>query len=254
MNNLSLPDGFSWAQNIQLGTPEVYQLSVGAWPRFLLEDSDIPDPLLKFQMTAQDFKERFKVYGIRHTESGKLVAFIQAVLVEIDTSKKELPNLGWRFSIQNASQRSVKNTVSLIEASIDSHFRGHGLSKFLINKVKQEAVSLGFNSVIAPVRPTLKTQFPKESIEDYCARKTSDGRIFDPWIRTHVEAGAELCNICYDSVCITASLTWWREKTGLLLSDSGTHLIEGALMPLEVSIEKKLAVYREPNVWVRYAL
>lgn len=247
-----LPNGFSWAADIELGSPEVYRLSQAAWPRFLLEESDSPDPLLKFQISVVEFKERFKVYGIRHDSSGELVAFVQAVHVEIDVTKPELPDLGWRFSIQNASVKSHKNSMSLVEASIDSKFRGFGLSKCLIAKVKEEARKQGFQQLIAPVRPILKGQFLEESMESYCLRKTPDGRLFDPWLRTHVEAGATLSNICHNSVCVKASLPRWRDWTGLPLSQSGPHPIPGGLAPLHVNVEINNGVYTEPNVWVKY--
>ena len=249
-----LPEDFVWAENIQLGTPEVYRLSQMSWPRFLLEESDIPDPILKFQIGLQDFKERFKVFGIRHFSSGLLVAFIQAVHVEIDLEAKELPDLGWRFSLQNASQRSIKNAMSLIEASVDPNFRGHGLSKMLIDRVKSEAQVLKLPQLIAPVRPTLKAKFQSETVEFYCQRKDAKSRIFDPWLRAHVEAGADIINVCHNSVCVKATLDKWRDWTGLQLSASGPTLVEGALMPVLINTETNIGIYSEPNVWVRYKL
>lgn len=248
-----LPDGFSWAKNIELGTPEVYRLSQMSWPRFLLEESDIPDPLLKFQISAHEFKERFHIFGIREEASGLLVAFIQAVQVEINPDVNELPDLGWRFSIQNASQRSQKNALSLVEASIDPKFRGHGLSRRLIERVKSEAQLRNFRQLIAPVRPTMKAKFPTESIEYYCSRKDPNSRVFDPWLRVHVEAGGVIANICPNSVCVTATLGKWQEWTGIPMSSEGPILVEGALMPILVDREREEGIYTEPNVWVKYS-
>jgi len=249
-----LPPQFSWADQIALGTPEVYRLSQLAWPRFLLEESDIPDPILKFEITVPEFQEKFKVFGLRETATGLLVAFIQAVHVAVDLKTQELPQMGWRFSIQNASTRSPKNALSLVEASIDSNFRGHGLSKFLLDRVKQEAREKNFAVIVAPVRPTLKTQFPTETIEAYCERRDERGRIFDPWLRTHVEAGAEIVNICHESARVQATLPKWREWTGLPFASNGDQLVEGALTPVQVDLAKNIAVYTEPNVWVKYHL
>lgn len=252
MSSVQLPSGFDWAESIELGSPEVYRLSALAWPRFLLEESDFPDPLLKFQISRDDFKKRFRAYGIRESSSGLLVAFIQAVHVAVDPDRSELPDLGWRFSIQNAAQSSTKNCMSLVEASIDSKFRGHGLSKCLIERCKEEARKEGFQFLIAPVRPTLKEQFPNESIESYCKQTAPDGRIFDPWLRTHVEAGATLMNVCHNSVCVQASLTKWRDWTGLPFLHTGPQPIPHGLMPVMVNPSMNVGIYSEPNVWVRY--
>lgn len=252
MSTPQLPEGFSWAVDVELGSPEVYHLSKTSWPRFLLEESDIHDPILKFQISVEEFREKFKVYGVRDEASKNLVAFIQTVDVEIDLMAAELPDLGWRFSIQNASMRSRKNCVSLVEASVAPENRGFGLSKCLIQQAKEQAKRRGFRHVIAPVRPTMKVQFPNESIETYCNRKTPDQRLFDPWLRAHVESGATLANICHNSVCVRASLSKWRDWTGLPLLQSGPQIIPGGLMPLMVDLETGVAVYTEPNVWVRY--
>ncbi len=288
--NFDLPDGFTWDSQLQLGSPEVYRLSEEAWPRFLLDESDIPDPILKFQISTVDFEKRFRAYGIRESSTGKLIAFIQAVLVAIDRSVQELPALGWRFSIQNASVNSLKNCVSLTEACVDRKYRGRGFAKALIQGAKIEARALGFDMVIAPVRPTGKTAYPLESMEMYCRRQLPDGRIFDPWLRTHHEAGAQIMNICEDSVLVRANLTKWREWTKLQLNENGLCVIEGGLVPLDVRLPVRLpnrltgefpgefpgqfpgqfpgelpdqnssqfaepiAVYREPNVWMKYTL
>ncbi len=241
---MDLPTGFSWAENVELGSPEVYRLSKLSWPRFLLEESDLPDPILKFQLSVDEFRERFKVFGIRQHSTGLLVAFIQAVLVEIDPSARTLPEMGWRFSIQNASQNTAKNAVSLIEASIDPDFRGQGLSTLLIERVKKFTREKGYSQLIAPVRPVGKARFAQESMEDYLARER------DPWLRVHLESGAEIVNVCHDSVRVRATLAKWREWTGLPFSEGDSVIVDGALMPIQSSGD--IGVYQEPNVWVRY--
>ena len=254
MTNLSLPNGFTWDSSIQLGSPEVYRLAQQAWPRFLLEESDFPDPILNFKISAVEFAKRFNAYGIRETSSQLLIAFIQAVHLEVDLTQGELPDLGWRFSIQNAAQTSVKNCVSLVEASVDLKFRGHGLLKLLLQKAMHEAIAQGFRTMIAPVRPGAKAQFPRETMEAYCTRQTPDQRIYDPWLRAHIESGGVMTNICHNSALVRASLAKWRDWTCFSLEQSGREVISGALAPLEVNLEENLGTYREPNVWLKYTL
>lgn len=183
-----------------------------------------------------------------------LIAFIQEVHVEVDLTQGKLPDSGWRFSIQNAAQTSVKNCVSLVEASVDFKFRGHGLPKLLLQKAKHEAIAKGFRTLIAPVRPGAEAKFPRETMKAYCTRQTPDQRIYEPWLRAHIESGGVMTNICHNSVLVRASLTNWRDWTGLSLEQSGREVISGALAPLEVNLEENLGLYREPNVWVKYTL
>jgi GNAT superfamily N-acetyltransferase len=253
MSDIQLPNGFAWADDIQLGSPEVYRLSQLSWPRFLLEESDHANPLLKFHISARDFKERFRVYGIRNSNR-QLVAFIQAVLVEIDLDEVELPKMGWRFSIADAAKPSKKNAVSLVEVSIGPQFRGHGLAKALIEHAKRIAKLERFSHLIAPVRPTLKSDYPYESIETYCERKTSNGTVYDPWLRIHLDAGGVITNICQDSVLVTASLEKWRAWTGLPFLRHGPNVVPGALNPVAVDLKANVGIYSEPNIWVKYLL
>lgn len=234
---MELPAGFSWA-DVELGSPDVYRLSQQSWPSFLLGESDIPDPALKFQLSMPEFKERFRAFGLRETETGILIAFMQAVQVQIDLSARDLPDDGYRFSVHNAAIRSPKNCLSLVEASVDPRFRGRGLSRHLIARAKREARAMGFDTMIAPVRPLLK----------------SDKRLQDPWLRTHVESGATIQNICHNSVRVRASLAKWREWTSLDLTAPGPQDLPGGLAPMWVDLEEGVGTYTEANVWVRYKL
>jgi hypothetical protein len=34
--------------------------------------------------------------------------------------------------------------------------------------------------------------------------------------------------------------------------ESGAYVVQGALQPVEMDLERDLGVYREPNVWMRH--
>jgi hypothetical protein len=53
---------------------------------------------------------------------------------------------------------------------------------------------------------------------------------------------------------IPGTLAQWREWTGLPLDASGDIDVDGALVPVHVSVEHDYAVYVEPNVWVHHPL
>ena len=40
-------------------------------------------------------------------------------------------------------------------------------------------------SFVAPVRPTLKSNYTLTSFESYVGWKRGDGALFDPWLRVH---------------------------------------------------------------------
>ncbi len=106
--------------------------------------------------------------------------------------------------------------------------------------------------VVAPVRPTRKQEFLDTPMDAYLKMTDERGRIFDPWIRTHLELGAELLNICQNSVVITASFKRWKLWLGVDLDKTEEFTPPLGLAKLEVDPANRRATYREPNVWMRY--
>jgi hypothetical protein len=53
---------------------------------------------------------------------------------------------------------------------------------------------------------------------------------------------------------IPGSISDWEQWTGLKFFESGDYVIEGALNPVNIDLEKDLGIYTEPNVWVLHQL
>jgi hypothetical protein len=53
---------------------------------------------------------------------------------------------------------------------------------------------------------------------------------------------------------VTAPVAQWERWTGLPLPGSGRYVVPGALVPVEVDVERDEGRYQEPNVWVRHRL
>lgn len=249
---IPLPDGFSWDPDLKLGK-ETAALSAQVWPNYLISESDLPEPGLKFEITRQELARRFPVWGIRRDDTGELAAFANGAQLAVDFSKP-LPDGGWQQAIRSAGSNAKPNALCLLVATVQPTLRGLGLSRLLINRAKLAARESGFEFMIAPVRPTLKTEMPFSSMADYILKRTEDGEIYDPWIRMHVKCGGELLNVCSESVRIRATLKKWREWTGLPLVASGDRVLPQGLVPLKVDTYKNVGTYCEPNVWVRYRL
>jgi hypothetical protein len=108
----------------------------------------------------------------------------------------------------------------------------------------------GFPALIAPVRPTWKDRYPLISIERYVSWTRDDGLPFDPWLRVHARLGAELLEVCPESMRIQGSSKDWEGWTGLRFPDDGDYIVPGALVP--VRFESGRGTYLEPNVWMRH--
>ena len=117
--------------------------------------------------------------------------------------------------------------------------------------LRDNAGRLGFAELLAPVRPNGKTDV-HESMADYAFRTREDGLPVDPWLRVHVRAGGRVDRVAPRSMVIPGTVEEWREWTGLAFDRTGAVEVPGALAPVLCDAEHGVAVYVEPNVWVRH--
>ena len=144
------------------------------------------------------------------------------------------------------------DVLSAMVAVVDRRRQGEGLSSLLIRAMGDVARRNGFPALIAPVRPTWKDRYPLIPMERYVSWKRDDGLPFDPWLRVHARLGAELLEVCPESMRIEGSNAEWEAWTGLAFPDDGDYVVPGALVP--VRFAGGHGVYVEPNVWMRHRL
>jgi GNAT superfamily N-acetyltransferase len=170
----------------------------------------------------------------------------------------ELPNRGWDAVIQSAAENRGAGRrgaqVSALEITIKPELRGKGLAGIVLNAMRDNAKRLGHDVLVAPVRPSAKSQVPTEPIGAYALRRRDDDLPVDPWLRVHVRAGATIVRVAPYSMTIAGTLSEWRGWTGLPFDRDGAVTVPGALVPVHCDLAQETAVYVEPNVWVRHIL
>lgn len=120
--------------------------------------------------------------------------------------------------------------------------------------MKKLASALSLSSLVVPVRPTKKAQYPLQSIHEYSRWQNSDGYLYDPWLRVHEKLGAEIINVVENTLEVTGSLENWAQWTGMVFPTSGEYVVKGALSTVTVNTEKGIATYLEPNVWMLHPM
>jgi len=143
-------------------------------------------------------------------------------------------------------------TLSAVVAVLDPATQGRGLSRLVIEGMRTAAGRAGLDALVAPVRPTLKSRYPLIPMEEYCTWRREDGQLFDPWLRVHERLGAEILGVCPGSLIVEGSVAEWEKWTGLDFPGSGSYVVEGALVPVEVDRDANVGRYCEPNVWMRH--
>lgn len=239
-------------------------------------------PDLRAQMFSAEFQAGWPEFARHDPEAGlyygALDRYVDFVLAAVDRAapdrvvargcsvpvafrdgtpgRNELPLDGWDGVIRwaDADWRAGRRptVVSALEILVAPPYRGRGLSQVMLQAMIANTWTRGFADLYAPLRPSDKHREPYVAFADYVRRTRPDGLPQDPWVRTHVRAGARIVKIAPRSMVIAGSIAEWSEWSGLSLTQSGDVAVAGALSPLHVSIEQDHAVYIEPNLWVHH--
>jgi hypothetical protein len=166
----------------------------------------------------------------------------------------DLPDEGieWALStaVAQAGSGETPNLLCAFQIVIDPMMRGRRLSHIAVETMIDIARANGMTSLIAPVRPNRKINYPLMPIDEYTSARRADGLPLDDWLRVHLRLGGKIVGICHHSLTITGSLSDWHKWTGISYSQSGQQMVPGALVPVEFDIENDRGVYIEPNIWV----
>jgi hypothetical protein len=138
--------------------------------------------------------------------------------------------------------------LSALAISVLPERQGKGLAARMINAMRDAARAAALRELIAPVRPTLKAQYPLIPIERYAEWRREDGSHFDPWIRVHERVGGRILAPAPVSMTMDCLVADWEEWTGMRFPENGTFVFPGALAPLEVS--DGIGRHVEPNTWL----
>jgi hypothetical protein len=171
-----------------------------------------------------------------------------------DGSMPDLP-AGWDDAVTRSAalvrSKQRPNAVCALSITLAGGLGGLDLGTRMISNLARAAEHAGATSLIAPVRPTLKSRYPLVSMERYLSWR-SEGEPFDPWLRLHLRLGARVLGLSPTSMTLTGTIEEWEGWLDMKLPDSGEFVIPGGLVPLVVDTSTGTATYREPNVWVQH--
>jgi GNAT superfamily N-acetyltransferase len=238
------------AERIDLDLGKAEAPLAAAWPPFVLADP-----------VAERYWDRvlgdFASWQVLAFDDRELVAAGHSAPFYWNGQAADLPS-GWDAVLTQAvaDQAAGRSPTALAALSVtvrDSH-RGQGLSRTVLETLRALAARAGLPDLVAPVRPAFKSRYPLIPMEQYLTWTRPGGRPFDPWLGVHLGLGAELLQVCPASMVIAAPVAQWEDWTGLRLPGSGRYVVPGALVPVEVDVDRDEGRYIEPNVWVRHRL
>lgn len=194
----------------------------------------------------------FPDHQVALIEGDELLAELHAVPTPWDGSTSDLPS-GWDEAFLRAFESGREpDVLCALAISVRPDQQGRRLSSRVLDEMRRTGAAAGLRELIAPVRPTRKSEYPLVPIERYMTWRRSDGRHFDPWIRIHEHAGGEILAAAPDSMAMEAPVSDWQEWTGMEFPDDGDHIVPGMLAPLHV--RNGVGRHVEPNVWLRHSV
>jgi hypothetical protein len=155
-------------------------------------------------------------------------------------------------AVEGRERGIAADTLVICGAVVAGRLKGRGLAGQLLAALRDTAVRAGLTRVIAPVRPTLKQQYPLTPVETFMTWTRPDGTALDPWIRTHLRLSASILAAAPASQTMTGTVAEWEQWSGIALPSSGDYVIPQGLNVLHVDREADLGTYVEPNIWIRH--
>ena len=186
-------------------------------------------------------------------ESDYVVAASSAVPFFWDEDEP-LPAEGWDWVVRTAyeTRDMPPNTMGGLAISVPSVHRSQGFARIMIGAMKALCQARGLGKIVIPVRPTLKARHQHIAMHDYVGWKDEAGRLYDPWLRSHVAMGGQIMGLCDRSMVVEEPLGFWETWMDRRIDESGAYELSGGLVPLMVDRQRGIGTYAEPNVWIRY--
>lgn len=218
------------------------------WPEFMLHDSashlfpQLYEKLPDFQFTLVE------------NRTGQPMVIGNSVPLHWEKKIDELPDEGWRWAIETGiadHDRGVKaNLLCALQIVVFKEYRSQNFSQWAVRAMKMIGEQHGLRGLVAPVRPSSKSDYPMIPIDEYIRFTLDDGRLFDPWLRVHANLGARIVNVCHGAMYITGTVDQWKSWTGINFDHDGEVVVPGALNPVDVDLAADRIDYHEPNVWM----
>jgi hypothetical protein len=227
--------------------PQVNLLARDGWPTFMLH-ADTP-----YWARLYDIFAGFQILFC--DAAGALVALGHTIPFTWNGDVEALPptiNEVMGRAVEVHRRGLTPNTLCALAALVTGSQQRRGLSAEILRAMRSLAAGHGMHSLVAPVRPTLKSLYPLTPIDRYARWKRDDGSPFDPWIRVHWRLGAEYLKFAPEALVVMGTVAEWEEWTGMSFPESGEYVIPGALQPITIDRERNSGRYVDPNVWMRH--
>lgn len=213
------------------------------WAPYLYETEAVPD----------DWTYTPELWVVAEDPARGIVASADACWLDWDGDPAHLPAGGWQEVLwASRTQGPVRapRWACALGVNVLPEARGSGLARRMLGALVARATSAGAVGVIAPVRPTHRGLWPHLPIDAYARLESADGRVVDPWIRTHLGLGGVIVGVCERSLVMREPHERWQDWLGMALPATGRLIPPGSIGWLHLGGAEGELV--EESVWIRH--
>lgn len=225
------------------------RLGASPWPVFLGHDEVVNSLWDRLYERVPDYQ-----FALTDRDGGDLIAVGNCIPIRWDGDSSTLPPRGIDAVLENgvATFESGKEptAASALMIVVEPGQLGRGLSAACIEVMRDIVAAHGLRILVAPVRPTEKHRYPLIPMERYATWSRADGSLFDPWLRTHQRVGAVVAGVAPASMTVRGTVAEWEAWTDLAMPETGSYVVPGALVPVEIDRDRDVGLYVEPNCWM----
>lgn len=167
----------------------------------------------------------------------------------------DLPAEGWDWVVETAVRTKNRraNMLGALAVSVPAVHRSKGYARTIIRALLSLAETKKLNGIVVPVRPTGKVRHPWVPIADYMTWTDDTGRLYDPWLRSHLSSGGKIVGPCERSMVVHEPLGFWENWSNQRYEETGDYALQGGIAPVRIDVDRQTGTYEEPNVWVTYS-
>ena len=231
----------------------INRLISSSWPKFMLQDSVAHRYWYRLYEVFPGFQ-----FALVESDGETIIAAGNSLPLAWEGDPDDLPEEGWDWALARGFEDHEANrnprVICALSITVAGDYRGRGISVQMVKAMRNMGRAHGFRTLIAPVRPNLKSLYPLIPMERYVEWHNDEGLPFDPWMRVHSRLDAQIAKVCSQSIIILGTLPEWEKWTGLRFPESGQYIVPHALVPVAMDRALDQGEYIEPNVWMIHSL
>lgn len=182
------------------------------------------------------------------TEGELPVALVRAVALRWSGSRDDAPAGGVAEALGRGGEDGA-DTLAVLDVTVAYGARGRGIGATVLGQLDPHRSDGGWDRLLVLLRPHAKATYPLVPFARYASFVDEGGAPFDPWFRAAWRAGLAPVVAVDRSLVARADLAAWQRWMGVRVPGSGPYLVDGAIKPAIVEVERDEGRYREPHLW-----